>query len=308
MSTQRCNAGDSVTPALGARLALGTVQFGLPYGVSNVRGQVAPAEVQAMLEEARRVGIDTLDTAIAYGSAEEVLGQVGVKGFRMVSKVPALTQASSGPADDWLVSQVERSLERLQVPRLAGLMLHAPDDLLGPQGPALARGLVRARDAGLAERIGLSVYSPEQLAAVFDLLPMDILQIPANVFDRRFSDTGWLERLATLGVEVHARSLFLQGLLLMPEDAVPSQFAPFRPRLQAWHGWLASLTPARNAVQACVAHMCSYPGISRLVVGAASLEELRQIAAALACAPLRAPDALASPASPLINPSEWKFL
>ena len=171
-----------------ARLALGTVQFGLPYGVANIHGQVNSEQAHAMLSAARDAGIDTLDTAIAYGEAEELLGCIGVAGFRLISKIPALRE-HVGAVDDWVVAQVEASLKRLQVPRLGGLMLHAPDDLLGPHGAELARGMQRAREAGLAERIGLSVYCPEQLAALSGRLPLEIVQIPANVFDRRFADT-----------------------------------------------------------------------------------------------------------------------
>ena len=295
-------------PIGAARLALGTVQFGLPYGVANSKGQVSYDQAEAMLGAMRTVGIDTIDTAIAYGEAETVLGRIGISGFRLVSKVPALREPALA-IDDWVVAQVEASLERLRVPRLGGLMLHAPDDLLGPHGSDLARGLRRARDAGLAERIGLSVYSPEQLAALVDRLPLEILQIPLNVFDRRFIETGWLDRLVANDVEVHARSVFLQGLLLMPSDRIPSKFAPFRSLIDGWHSWLAGDAAAgMSTVQACLAHVASYAGISRLVVGADSLAQLQDIIEAASAVPLRAPKSLASPATPLINPAQWNTL
>jgi aryl-alcohol dehydrogenase-like predicted oxidoreductase len=290
-----------------ARLALGTVQFGLPYGVANTQGQISYDQAEAMLGAMRTAGIDTIDTAIAYGEAETVLGRIGVSGFRLVSKVPALCEPALA-VDDWVVAQVETSLERLRVPRLGGLMLHAPDDLLGPYGSDLARGLRRARDAGLAERIGLSVYSPEQLAALVDRLPLEIIQIPLNVFDRRFVETGWLDRLAAEDVEVHARSVFLQGLLLMPPDLVPTKFVPYSPLIDRWHRWLASETSNMSPVQACLAHVASYAGIARLVVGADSLEHLQEIIEATSTIPIRAPESLASPGTPLINPAQWNTL
>jgi aryl-alcohol dehydrogenase-like predicted oxidoreductase len=290
-----------------ARLALGTAQFGLPYGIANTQGQVNLLQAELMLGAARDAGIDTLDTAISYGEAEELLGRIGVVGFRLISKIPALRDPV-GAVDDWIMAQVEASLERLRVPRLGGLLLHAPDDLLGPNGPAIVRGLQRARDAGLAERVGLSVYSPEQLAALIDRLPLEIVQIPANVFDRRFAQTDWLDRLAMSGIEVHARSAFLQGLLLMPSDRVPSKFAPYRTLIDRWHAWLAGEAAGTSPVQACLAHVASYPGIARLVVGADSFEQLQDIIEAVSGAPLRAPESLTSPATPLINPAQWSAL
>lgn len=297
------------TGSIGAeRIALGTVQFGLLYGVANTQGQVSYDQAEAMLRAMRTAGIDTIDTAIAYGEAETVLGRIGVSGFRLVSKVPVLREPAIA-VDDWVMAQVEASLERLRVPRLGGLMLHAPDDLLGPHGSDLARGLLRVRNEGLAERIGLSVYSPEQLAALVDRLPLEIIQIPLNVFDRRFVETGWLDRLVSDDVEVHARSVFLQGLLLMPSDRVPSKFAPFRTLIDGWHAWLSGDAAAgMSTVQACLAHVASYAGISRLVVGADSLAQFQEIIEAAFTAPLRAPESLASPATPLINPSQWNTI
>lgn len=289
------------------RLALGTVQFGLPYGVSNSRGKISFEDAEKMLLAARSENIDTLDTAIAYGEAETVLGRIGVSDFQIISKVPAV-QISSNVSADFVIDHVEASLERLGISRLSGLMLHAPDDLLGPHGAQLVRGLQRAKDACLVDRIGLSVYSPEQLALLIELLPVEILQIPLNIFDRRFANSGWLDRLAREGIEVHARSAFLQGLLLMPVENVPAKFSPFRTLLNNWHTWLADNPFFSSPVQACISHVASYSGIDRIVVGADSPVQLQEIIAAAKLIPCRAPDDLASPISSLINPTEWNTL
>lgn len=290
-----------------SRLALGTVQFGMHYGVANTQGRVSPEQANAMLAAARDAGIDTLDTAIAYGDAEELLGRIGVTGFRLISKVPGLHRFK-GAIDDWVLAQVEGSLARLRIQSLAGLMLHAPDELLGPHGEDIARGMNRAREAGLVERVGISVYSPEQLAKLVNILQLDIIQIPLNVFDRRFAETGWLDKLASNGVEIHARSVFLQGLLLMPAERVPSKFAPYRPLIDNWHAWLAGEAAGISPVQACVAHVASYACVARIVVGADSLVQLQDIIAAATETPHMAPASLASSATPLINPAQWNAL
>ena len=289
------------------RLALGTAQFGLPYGIANTLGQIKLEDAEAILIMARKAGIDTLDTAIAYGDAESLLGRIGVSGFQMISKVPAIREAI-GSADDWVEYQVESSLSRLRVNRLKGLMLHAPDDLLGPYGHKIALGLQRVKDAGLVELIGLSVYSPEQLAAVMEFLPIEIIQIPLNIFDRRFVDSGWLDRLVQQGIEIHARSAFLQGLLLMPIKNIPSKFDPFRPTINNWHAWLAKQTPVTSPVQACLAHLASYSGITRLVVGVDTTIQLQEIILAASLSSYQAPACLASSEPGLIDPSKWSTL
>jgi len=306
--TNVTNSFNSVISDSVKRLALGTVQFGLTYGVANTQGKVSLEQARVMLEMVRVAGIDTLDTAIAYGEAESVLGQIGVSDFRLISKLPALPECV-GRVDDWVVAQVENSLKRLRVPFLGGLMLHAPDDLLGRHGLALARGLERVRVAGLVKSLGLSVYSPEQLSKLVDRFQLDIVQIPVNIFDRRFIETGWLDCLVKNGVEVHARSVFLQGLLLMARNRVPSMFAPFRPLIDDWHAWLSEEeNSGRSSLQVCLAHVASYTGITRIVIGADSSKQLQEIISAAAVEPKLAPISLINHTSTLINPSLWKTL
>ena len=285
------------------RLALGTVQFGQSYGIANARGRVGVDEVRAILDRAREAGIDTLDTAVVYGDAELTLGRVGVAGFRVISKVPTVAQVE-GPVDAWLLEQIEASLGRLGISKLYGLMLHHPDDLLGPHGPAVVAGLDEAVARGWVGKIGVSVYTPEQLATLVDRMPMGLVQIPANVFDRRFATSGWLARLAQRGTEVHARSAFLQGLLLMPAADIPATFAPSLPQLAAWHAWLAG--QGVSAVEACLSHVGSYPEIDRVVAGCDGIDQLNEIIACAAASPRRAPDELSSTDPSLLNPALWK--
>jgi len=294
-------------PSYARRLALGTAQFGIHYGIANVLGQVSYEDAEAMLLMARNAGIDTLDTAIAYGEAESLLGCIGVSDFQLISKIPAIREPT-GSGEDWVQIQVESSLSRLRVNRLKGLMLHAPDDLLGPHGLSIARGMQRVKEAGLVDFLGLSVYNPEQLAAVIELLPVEIIQIPLNIFDRRFFESGWLDRLTQQGIEIHARSAFLQGLLLMASENVPSIFKPFSPIIDNWHSWLAKQSPKISPVQACISHVASYSGISRIVIGADTCGQLQEILIAASLNSRQAPACLSSPATSLINPSEWSTL
>ena len=111
------------------RLALGTAQFGLPYGIANQAGQVSRKDVSAMLQLAASNGIDTLDTAIAYGESEKSLGQAGTQGFRVVTKLPALPD-DCPQVIPWVSEQVDASFTRLGVSSVYGLLLHRPEQLL----------------------------------------------------------------------------------------------------------------------------------------------------------------------------------
>lgn len=210
------------------RIALGTVQFGLPYGIANQTGQVARSEAKAMLQLAAANSIDTLDTAIAYGESETRLGEAGVQSFNVVTKLPAIP-ASCHDVNGWVREQVGLSLCRLDLTRVYGLLLHRSDDLLGNNGAMLWHALEELRDVDLVQKIGVSVYAPSEIEAVTSLYKVDLVQAPFNIVDRRLSTSGWLDRLKSKGVEVHTRSAFLQGLLLMSRTAIPPKFSSWNP-------------------------------------------------------------------------------
>ena len=286
-----------------SRLALGTVQFGLVYGIANQSGQVKLADAAEILAAARAGGLDTLDTAIAYGDSEACLGAVGVTGWRVVSKLPTLPE-DCADVSGWVTKQLEGSLRRLDVDRLYGLLLHNPRQLLGPTGIELAEALRKARDNGQVERIGVSIYSPYDLAAIYSVLQPDLVQAPLNLVDRRLVDSGWLSRLADDGVEVHTRSCFLQGLLLMPK--VPARFAPWQLLWTRWQQWLAS--QPGQAATACLAYPLSHPEVARVVVGVDSFAQLTELLAAEKTSVADDLPDLRSDDEQLIYPSKWNSL
>ena len=163
-----------------SRLALGTVQFGLDYGVANSVGPVTLENARNIIRLAELNGVDTLDTAIAYGSSEATLGQVGVEGWRIITKLPALPVDCRGIAA-WVTAQIEQSMSRLGVRQLQGVLLHRPDDLLGENGSSLVTALQGLKAEGLTRQIGVSVYAPEQLEKLTAIMALDLVQAPLNL-------------------------------------------------------------------------------------------------------------------------------
>lgn len=287
------------------RLALGTVQFGLPYGIANQAGKVSRPEAKAMLQLAADSDIDTLDTAIAYGDSENCLGEVCTQNFKLVTKLPAVPDACPD-VSGWVQEQVAASLARLGVSAVYGLLLHRSEQLLGPNGKELYQTLQELKDNGQVKKVGVSIYAPSELEAISKLFHLDLVQAPFNLIDRRLLATGWLQRLKGDGVEIHTRSAFLQGLLLMPQAAVLPKFAPWSNLWKRWHKWLTDRDVA--AVQACLAFPLSFPEIDRIVVGADSVNQLDQIIGAANSAPqFDLPD-LQCAEENLINPVRWSLL
>jgi len=287
------------------RLALGTVQFGLSYGVANLVGQVTRPEAKAMLQLAAANGVDTLDTSIAYGDSEACLGEAGTQGFKLVTKLPAVPN-DCVDASAWIRQQVSESLTRLGVTSVYGLLLHRSEQLLSTNGTAIFYALQELKDNGQVCKLGISIYSPSELDALIPHYPIDMLQAPFNLVDRRLYHTGWLQRLKDCGVEVHTRSVFLQGLLLMKKADIPTKFARWSDVWHRWQQWLADRKA--SAVQACLAFPLAFPEIDRVVVGADSVSQFAQILSATNTLSIGDLPDLQCKDENLINPAKWPTL
>ena len=287
------------------KLALGTAQFGFNYGLSNKQGQVSEFEARAILAQARAGGMDTLDTAIDYGTSEQRLGEMGVKDWRIVSKLPGYPDHCPD-ISRWVTDSVTDSLKRLKIKRLYGLLLHRPRQLLQPNGDLLYKAILHLKNDGLVAKVGISIYDPDELDAICPQYHLDLVQAPFNILDRRLIDSGWLTRLSGQGTELHVRSVFLQGLLLMKADQRPDKFRPWQMLWQRWDAGLAerSLSP----LNVCLAYALSFPEISRVVVG---MDNSQQLSAILNTSQPVALDWLRDLriADPdLLNPSRWSRL
>jgi len=287
------------------KLAVGTVQFGLSYGIANQGGQVNRKEVGQILALARNSGIDTLDTAATYGDSEVCIGEIGTQGFNVITKLPPLPQ---GLVDvgTWVNQQVRASLSRLNVDSVYGVLLHRTKDLLGPSGQVIIDSLQRLKVDGVIKKIGISIYHSRELDAVTGTYVIDLVQVPFNIMDRRLVTSGWLQRLHDQGAEVHARSIFLQGLLLMSRGAIPEKFKPWFDLFDCWHAWLGENDI--SATEACLAFVASQPLIDRIVVGVESCAQLQELIRAQEKATLAQLPELSCEDEKLINPSNWNLL
>lgn len=287
------------------KLALGTAQFGLDYGVNNAIGQVTMDEAKKMLFLSIQKGITHIDTAIAYGQSEMVLGSIGMKGFDIVTKIPGFPSHTIG-VEEWLNDQVESSFSRLGITSIYAILLHRPIDLLGNYGARLYSTLQMLKDKGKVQKVGISIYSPDELMPLLSKFSLDLVQAPYNLIDRRLSESGWLNRLNEMGIEVHTRSAFLQGLLLMNPTSIPEKFRPWAQIWNDWDKWITSAGVTR--LQACLSLPLKTIGIHHVVVGADNLNQLKQI---LDCVEneetLKYPE-LSCNDERLINPANWAYL
>jgi aryl-alcohol dehydrogenase-like predicted oxidoreductase len=284
------------------RLGLGTAQFGLDYGVTNKSGRVSEEEVGRILNVARGCGVTLLDTAASYGSSEQVLGVAGIEGFKVITKLPPL-EGGEDISSSWVLKQIAGSLSRLKTRCLYAVLVHNLADLRSASGSEIVSGLLQARKSGLVEKIGVSIYDPSDLDWVFQIMEPDLIQAPLNVFDQRLALSGWLETLKTRGVEVHVRSVFLQGTLLTRASNLPQAVEPWVDKYIAFEEWAASLQA--TPLEASLSFALSVPGVDRVLIGVSSVDELKHILLSRSVSLSQGPE-FGDPEISHIDPRLWK--
>lgn len=303
------------------KLALGTVQFGLDYGISNTHGQVEQGEVTAILSLAKSVGINTLDCAGAYGNSEQVIGEVLTQSplkpqFTYVSKIPALENHQ-----DDINSYLAQSLAHLKTENIDALLFHQGDNLIShPNKNELFQQALTLKSEHKINRIGASLYSPSQLVTIAEQFDLDLAQVPLNIFDQRFIAHDILTLCQQKNIKLHVRSLFLQGLIFLDEEQLASYFRPYQEKLMAFAQLANYLGCSKLTLAlAIVAQELPYvdkrtPGkiIEKVVLGVCSTKQLTEIVTAYQRAktltiPMEELLALADNRLEFINPSLWSL-
>ncbi len=258
------------------KLGIGTAQFGLDYGISNTSGKTSLKEVQSILKIATENGVDVLDTANFYGDSESAIGSClhEQNRFRIITKTPVLKENRYSSDDGIIIKKAfYESLKRLKLSSVAGLLIQDAYNVLAEGGEFLYEGILELKYKGLVEKIGFSVYNGEQIDKLLDLYDFELIQVPVNVLDQRLIKGGELKKLKNKDIEIHARSIFLQGLLLMEPDNLHSFFDPIKPVINKYRSFVISrgLTPVEGAIN----FVASVPEIDYIIVGVNTTELLK---------------------------------
>lgn len=277
------------------RLGLGTVQFGTNYGVSNRLGKPSDQEIIEILSFAKEKGVSFLDTAPVYGDAEALIGKLSPEPFQIVTKTKKSKDVREVEEEFFL------SLDRLRQKNLYGLLVHDAKDLSGE----LISWLNEIKTQGLVKKIGISIYSPADLENISDSFFPDIVQLPVNVLDQRSLNQGTLRELKAKGIEIHARSAFLQGLLLMKPGEIPAHLKSLYPLLSQYQSECSAL--GLSPLQAALGFLKSIKQIDCVLVGVAVCQELQEIIQAWEESMFRLPDygQYACSNEIFLNPSLW---
>jgi aryl-alcohol dehydrogenase-like predicted oxidoreductase len=247
-----------------SNVILGTAQLGLDYGVSNKSGLMSANQALLLLDSAHNSGISVLDTAQAYGGSETLIGQHANSIFSVQTKVASFPLRESDWSA-WLELQITSSQLKLGNHNLNRVFFHDTRQLLGEHS-ALARDAVGKHLSHNSKiQFGASLYDPAEWNSLKTFEEISVYQVPYSVFDKRFENTGVIQEMNQMGKKVQARSIFLQGLLLMDLKEVPKYFDPWRTTLSEFHSFCkeAGILPVGTAAE----FVLQNPSFDGVVVG-----------------------------------------
>ena len=195
----------------------------------------------------------------------------------------------------------------MRVTRISALLLHRPDQLLESNGVEIWKALQDLKQKNIVKKIGFSVYDCNQLDALWDSFQPNIVQMPYNLLDQRFLISGWMKKMNDAGVEIHVRSIFLQGLLLMSKSDRPEKFNHWKEIWEVFDAWL--LEYDITAVEAAISFAMDNPYIDKMVVGVDNVQQLEEILSIILKRKIvHPPKSLHTSDVRLINPSQWNSL
>lgn len=288
------------------KLIIGTAQWGLDYGISNKNGKTGTDEITNILNTANKYEINTLDTASAYGDAEKVIGELATGNSRIITKIGVGNQdKNSRQSKDDIRNKVKQSYVDLGGKILEGVLIHDPNNLEGYKQSEGWNTLMEMKEEGYMKKIGISVYNPSQAEKLAKIYKPDIIQIPFNAFDKKAASSGTLKQLKDEGIEIHARSIFLQGLLLMNIKDISEYFSPWMLEIKRWHEYC--ITNRLSLLEGAIANAMGEVDIDKFIVGIENTKQLEQIIAATKKTVINDFRRYNSESDEgLINPTKWR--
>ncbi|MDC0515594.1 aldo/keto reductase [Flavobacteriaceae bacterium] len=248
------------------KIALGTVQWGLDYGIANTNGIPNDKALTNILSLALDNNINLLDTAVQYGNAERRLGQLATAENKIITKIGSFSDSNS------LENQLENSFKNLKRLDIYGCLFHNSNELLENKQHWIE--LLNYKKTGKIKKVGYSLYDPEVLVALLEggFLP-DIVQIPYNILDRKFEP--YFDLLKSKEVEIHVRSVFLQGLFFKKSNDLPSKIQQLKPVIDLIHS--LSIDYNISVLQICLGYVLQKQKIDHIVVGIDHIDQLKEI-------------------------------
>ena len=256
------------------KIILGSANFDQIYGIK--KNFIKKSEIKKLFDLALKNKIKTIDTSPLYNKSEKIIGLLNNNRFKIISKIPKPPKnIKRENIKKWLKQNVMISLKNLKIKKFECLLLHNANSLLCKNGDEIYKGIRNMKINGLTSKIGVSIYDFNVLDKILKKFKFNLIQAPFNILDQRLVDKGWLKKLKKRKIEVHARSIFLQGILLLKHNQLPKKLIKLSKKLVMWENWLKK--NKFSSLQVCLSFVLNQHQLDGIVVGYSNINQLNQI-------------------------------
>lgn len=283
------------------KIILGTANFVKGYGIRKSKG-LDLRQINNLNKVTSKNFINEIDTAYSYRGVEKKIGKSKFKNCKIYTKIPVVKLSQFHHK---FVSQiVNKSLQRLRKKKLHGVFFHGAKNLMSIEGDKYYKDLLMLKKKKVIRKIGVSVYSPTELKNILKKYKFDMVQIPLNIFDRRFLKDNFLKKIKNSGIEIHARSIFMQGILLQKNNSRNKFFKNWKKLFLRWDNWNNDYQSKK--VEACLNFFKNLKYVDKLVIGVSSIQEIQEIISILKNKKKSFPKKIFSNSKELLEPRLWK--
>ncbi len=253
------------------KIVIGSANFSLDYGLANNYKKISMSEIKKILKKCEDKKINFIDTAKGYGESEQIIGNQAKKKWNVITKIPKINYKKKVEIENFILKLVYDSLEKLKIKKLYAVLLHDENQLLRNNSNLVYSALKNLKRKNIINKIGVSFYTPKKLIKIISKFHLDIVQIPVNYINQSFLEKKVIKKLKNKKIEIHARSIFLQGLLLK-KDLKKKRFKKFSNYLNFWHekNKISRLESSINFIN-------NQKFIDKYIIGFQSLEQINQI-------------------------------
>lgn len=284
------------------KIIIGTAQFGLDYGIANSSGKMDLFEIQKIINFARKNNIKNIDTAHAYGDCEERLGKVGINNFDVIVKLPATIPTF--PYDRWVKKSLNSSFKKMNINKADTVLIHNVKYLFEKKrGKIIYSELLKFKKEKKINNIGVSLYSIQDLKKVIKMYDIDVVLMSLNIFDQRIINNKIIKTLKNKKIKIYTRSTFLQGLLLLSKNQIPSKFRKWENKLENWFRLIKK--SKTSAYDHCLNFVLNNKNIDKTLIGIDNFNQFKDIFKFRKKLNLNYKNLNCNRINRLINPAKW---
>jgi len=286
------------------KILFGTANFTAGYGVLKSRGY-NDEKVSQMFKILKKNKIQDIDTAISYKNVDKKLGKINLNFFKIYSKLPK-TPNEVKNIDLWIKRQIQTSLKKIKIKSFEGIFLHFPEDLLNKKKNEIFNSLLDLKKKKKIKKIGLSLYDLDIMKNLDKNFKIDMIQVPYNIFDRSKKKRRYLKILMNKKIEIYARSIFLQGILLKNSKSLPRYFNRWRKKFNDFENWCDKNKILK--VNACINTILKDKLFNKIIISVSNMSQLNQILDSFKNKRLKKiPNRFQTCDKKLIDPRLWKI-